>query len=96
MGEIDFIGQILPVKTPLMKFWKIPVNSCIEQNNKKEVFAGWIVDGIKINGNLHGGNGGNKTVIHLNPGDKVSRIYGTRCRSVYFNIYVEGPESCNL
>ena len=28
--------------------------------NKIVVFHGWIVDGIKINGQLNGGNGGNK------------------------------------
>ena len=76
--------------------WKILLNSYIEQENKIEIFSGWIVDGIKINDNLHGGNGGDKKVIRLNPGIKISRIYGTRCRSVYFNIYVEDPELCNL
>ena len=75
---------------------KILVSSYIEQNNKIEVFSGWIVDGIKINGNLHGGNGGGKTVINLNPGVKISRIHGTRCRSVYFHIYAEDLEFCNL
>merc|ERR1712227_108957 len=48
--------------------------------NKIVVFHGWIVDGIKINGQLNGGNGGNKTVVHLQPGEKIHRIHGTRCR----------------
>ena len=48
--------------------------------NKIVIFHGWIVDGIKINGQLNGGNGGNKTIVHLQPGEKIRRIHGTRCR----------------
>ena len=48
--------------------------------NKIVIFHGWIVDGLKINGQLHGGNTGNKTILHLQPGEKIKRIHGTRCR----------------
>ena len=52
----------------------------IQGANKLVVFHGWVVDGIKVNGQLNGGNGGNKTIIHLQPGEKIRRIHGTRCR----------------
>merc|ERR1711953_144258 len=50
-----------------------------QQSQKIVVFHGWIIDGVKLNGQLFGGNGGNKTVIHLNPGEKITRVHGTRC-----------------
>ena len=50
--------------------------------NKIVIFHGRIVDGLKINGQLHGGNTGNKTILHLQPGEKIKRIHGTRCRYI--------------
>ena len=58
--------------------------------NKIVIFHGWIVDGLKINGQVHGGNGGNKTILHLQPGEKIRRIHGTRCRYIIFSIKVRG------